>query len=210
VNISALDDTILFRVEHHYVAPTVPSPLPNGYYKFSQTHYWTVNFAGGYPDGVMTFRLMRSNNQLDHNLFDGGYDLNNLKLMYRPNGHSAWTSVPYTRTGSPYNSIITTTEIRAGQYCFAIADEDVSVSDLDNVRLNIYPNPADDALTLRTDPSRADKAVIFDSLGRKVKTLRVSDEIQQINISNLPSGNYVIVLYQKGKSVARTMFVKAQ
>jgi len=129
--------------------------------------------------------------------------------MYRPNGHSAWTSVPYTRTGSPYNANITTTEIKTGQYCFAIADEDVSVNSLENVRLNVYPNPATGTFTLRTDPTKADKAVIFDSLGHKVKTLKVSEEVQQINTDNLPSGNYVIVLYQKGKSVARTMFVKA-
>ena len=208
VNISTLEDTALLRVEHHYVAPSAPSPLPDGYYKFSQTHYWTVNYAGGYPDGSISFRLMRSNNQLDHNLFDGGYGFDNLKLMHRPDGHSEWTSVPYTRTGSPYNAIITTPEIKAGQYCFAIADEDVSVNSLDNVRLNVYPNPASGTLTLRTDPTKADKATIFDSLGHKVRTLKVSEEVQQINTDNLPAGNYVIVLYQKGKSVARTMFVK--
>jgi hypothetical protein len=76
------------------------------------------------------------------------------------------------------------------------------------VRLNVYPNPAAGTLTLRTDPSKADKAVIFDSLGHKVKTLKVNEEVQQINTDNLPAGNYVVVLYQKGKSVARTMFVK--
>ncbi len=152
---------------------------------------------------------MRGTNQLDQNLLDGGYDLENLKLMNRPNGHSAWTSVPFTRTGSPYNSTITTTDLMPGEYCFAIADEDVSVTDIEEVRLNLYPNPASNTITLRTDASKADKAVIYDSVGHKVKTLKINSDLHEINVSSLQSGNYIIVLYHKGKSVARTLFVKA-
>ena len=203
-----VEDTVLVRVEHHYVAPTAPDPLPDGYYKFSTTHYWSVNYAGGAIDGVWKFKFIRSSGQLDANFFDGGYDFENLKLMYRPDGNSAWTPVPYERSGSPYSATLTTLDLQPGQYCFAIADAGVSVNSFDAVRLNLYPNPATSTLTLRTDASRAEKAVIFDSLGHKVKTLKVSDDIQEINVNNLPSGNYVVVLYHKGKSVARTMFVK--
>lgn len=208
-DISQITDSALIRVEHHYVAPTAPDPLPEGFYKFSPNHYWTVNYAGGPLEGVWKFRLMRGTNQLDQNLLDGGYDLENLKLMNRPNGHSAWTSVPFTRTGSPYNSTITTTDLMPGEYCFAIADEDVSVTDIEEVRLNLYPNPASNTITLRTDASKADKAVIYDSVGHKVKTLKINGDLHEINVSSLQSGNYIIVLYHKGKSVARTLFVKA-
>jgi hypothetical protein len=206
--LNQVEDTVLVRVEHHYVAPTAPDPLPDGYYKFSTTHYWSVNYAGGAIDGVWKFKFIRSSGQLDANFFDGGYDFENLKLMYRPDGNSAWTPVPYERSGSPYSATLTTLDLQPGQYCFAIADAGVSVNSFDAVRLNLYPNPATSTLTLRTDASRAEKAVIFDSIGHKVRTLKVSDDIQEINVNNLPSGNYVVVLYHKGKSVARTMFVK--
>ena len=207
--ISQLSDTSLIHVEHHYVAPTAPSPLPEGYIRFSQTHYWTVNYAGTEPTGVWRFQLKRTNGQPDYNLLDGGFDIENLKLMYRPDGQSAWTPVEYTRTGSPYNSTITTTDMLAGQYCFAVAEQGVSTVERPGVRLSVYPNPADDTIILKTDTDKADKAVVFDSLGHKVKTLKISEETQTINVSNLSSGNYIIVLYRKGKSVARTMFVKA-
>ena len=206
--LSQVEDTALMRVEHHYVAPTAPDPLPDGYYKFSTTHYWSVNYIGAATDGVWKFKFMRGSNQLDEHLFDGGYGFDNLKLMYRPDGHSTWTPVPYERSGSPYSATLTTMGLQPGQYCFAIADAGVSVNSFETVRLNVYPNPATGALTLRTDASQAEKAVIFDSLGHKVKTLKVSDDTQEINVNNLPSGNYIIVLYHKGKSVARTMFVK--
>ena len=159
-------------------------------------------------DGVWKFKLMRGANQLDEHLFDGGYDFDNLKLMYRPDAHSAWTPVPYNRTGTPYNVTLTTLDLQPGQYCFAVADAGVSVNSLEGVRLNVYPNPAYSTLTLKTDATRTDKAVVFDSLGHKVKTLRINSDQQEININGLPAGNYVIVLYHKGKSVARTMFVK--
>ena len=207
--ISQLSDTSLIHVEHHYVAPTAPSPLPEGYIRFSQTHYWTVNYAGAEPTGVWRFQLKRTNGQPDYNLLDGGFAIENLKLMYRPDGQSAWTPVEYTRTGSPYNSTITTTDMLAGQYCFAVAEQGVSTVERPGVRLSVYPNPADDTIILKTDTDKADKAVVFDSLGHKVKTLKISEETQTINVSNLSSGNYIIVLYRKGKSVARTMFVKA-
>lgn len=208
-DINQITDTALMYVAHHYVAPTAPEPLPEGYYKFSPTHYWTVNYAGAVPDGVWKFRLMRGSNQLDNTLFNGGYDFVNLKLMYRPNGNTAWTPVPYTRTGSPYNATIATTNLQSGQYCFAIADEGVSVNTLEKVRLNLFPNPVNNSFTLYTDAKKADRAVIFDSLGHKVKTLKIGENSQTFNVQNLSSGSYIIVLYHKGKTVARTMFVKA-
>jgi len=207
-NISQVEDTALVHVEHHYVAPTAPDPLPDGYYKFSTTHYWSVHYTGNIS-GEWKFKLLRSANHLDYTLFDGGYDFDNLKLMYRPDGQSQWTPVPYTRTGSPYSATLATSEMLPGQYCFAIADASVSVNAFEEMPLNVYPNPANNTLMLKTDAEKADKAVIFDSLGHKVKTLKVTDNLQEINVNNLPAGNYIIVLYHKGKSVARTLFVKA-
>lgn len=207
--INQISDTTMIRVEHHYVAPAAPSPLPEGYYLFSQTHYWRVDWAGPAPEGNWRFRLLRNTGHLDESLFADGYTFDNLKLMYRPDGQSAWTPVPYTRSGSPYSSTIATSDMKAGEYCFAMAEEDVSIDAHDKVRLGIHPNPATQSFTLTTDASKADKAIVFDSLGRKVKTWKIASDSQLVNVNNLPAGNYIIVLYHKGKSVARTMFVKA-
>ena len=208
-NISSISDTALFRVEHHYVAPNAPSPLPEGYYRYSQTHYWTVHNTGGTVEGGWRFRLIRGANQLDYNLFDGGFALENLKLMYRPDATEEWISVPFTRSGSPYNSTVTTNDLLSGQYCFAIADEDVAVSDPSMVRLSVYPNPAQNSITVKTDASKVDKAVLYDSLGRKIMTVKIGQNTQPIDINNLRSGNYILTLYKKGKSVARQMITKS-
>ena len=207
--IEQMSDTALIRVEHHYVAPSTPSPLPDGYHKFSSTHYWTVNYTEGINSGYWKFRLMRNNNQPDYELFADGDNFENLKLMYRPNADSEWTPVPYTRTGSPYNSYLATTELLAGQFCFAMADEDVSISSPKQVKMSVSPNPASHTITLRTQSEKVDKAILFDSIGHKIRTVKVSGDVQDIDISNLPPGNYIIVLYKKGQSVARTQFIKS-
>ena len=206
--IDQLSDTALIHVEHHYVAPTAPNPLPEGYYQYSGTHYWTVNYAGAVPQGSWKFRLVRGNGQPDADLIANGHTLDNLKLMYRPDAQSEWTPVAFTRTGSPYNSTITT-DLLPGQYCYATAEEGVSVNEFATTPLKLFPNPANSTITLSTDATKVDKAVIYDSLGHKIKSIKLNADIQVIDINNLSTGNYIIVLYQKGKSVSRTMFVKA-
>jgi len=206
--IDQLSDTALIYVAHHLVAPTAPNPLPDGYYQYSRTHYWTVNYAGSDPIGSWKFKLHRAAGQLDADLFENDYTFDNLKLMYRPDGQSAWTPVAYTRSGSPYNSTITT-ELLSGQYCFAMAEEGLSVNAFDTTPFKLFPNPAKNTITLCSDVSKVDKAVIFDTLGHKIKTVKINSSTQIIDINNLTTGNYIIVLYHKGKSVSREMFVKA-
>lgn len=206
--IDQLSDTTLIYVAHHYVAPTAPSPLPEGYYHYSGTHYWTVNYAGAIPEGSLRFRFTRATGHLDADLFDNSLTLDNLKLMYRPDGNAAWIPVAYTRMGSPYNGTIIT-DLMPGQFCFAMAEENVSVNDFDVTPLKLFPNPANNMLTLCTDMTKAEKATIFDSLGHKIKSVKIHSNTQKIDINNLSAGNYIIILYHKGKPAARTMFVKA-
>ena len=90
-----------------------------------------------------------------------------------------------------------------------MAEEGVSVSSFVETPLKLFPNPANNTVTLCTDATKIDKAVILDSLGNKVKSMRINANTQTIDISNLSAGNYILVLYHKGKSVSRAMFVKA-
>ena len=206
-SIAQMSDTAFIRVEHHYVAPSVPSPLPEGIHQFS-THYWNVHYTNSITNGSLKFRMHRGSGQLDYDLFSGNYTFDNLKLMYRPNADAEWRAIPYIRSGSPFNVLLTADQILAGQYCFAMADEGVSVTGSKAEKISVSPNPATRTLTVKTNADNADKAVIFDSVGHKIKTVKISENIQTIDISNLSSGNYILVLYQKGQSVARTQFIK--
>lgn len=208
LNVSGLADTAFFRVEHHYSAPVYES-LPQGIHRISGTHYWTVRFAGGVPEGKVSFKLQRGNpNQPDYELFQSGHTFDNLKLLYRENEKEQWTPVAFTRTGTPYNATVTAHDINPGQYCFSMGDEDASVGDFRSGRVRIYPNPAGDMITVDPGMAEFDKALIYDSLGKCVKSVKSGKKPLEINISSLKSGNYVIVLAKGRGTVGRGVFVK--
>lgn len=64
------------------------------------------------------------------------------------------------------------------------------------MRLNIYPNPVNDYVNVSVQGNidRTSVLNIFDSKGKLVRIVRVTNNVQQINISDLPKGVYLIKL----------------
>ncbi len=64
--------------------------------------------------------------------------------------------------------------------------------------LNVYPNPATESLyvTVNQDVLDATRSVIFlfDNLGKQVLTLNELAEVNQLNVSTLPKGTYILKL----------------
>lgn len=209
VDVTTLPDTTFLRIEHHYTSPSVQGSLPEGIHKISETHYWDVQYSGDYPEGRIMFKLLRGNsNQLDYSLFDGGYTNENVKLLYREKAGSEWTIVPFTKSGTPYNVTVSTFALLPGQYCFAIGDKDVSVGEKAGDLFQVYPSPADDRIFVCSGFQNVTKVSLFDSTGRCVKSSRGASNRQEINVSDLKPGAYVVVLYDKRKTLARDIFVK--
>ena len=70
----------------------------------------------------------------------------------------------------------------------------------------MYPNPANDVLTLSTQ-NTVNTVEIFNVLGKKVITMQVEDTSAEINVSNLNAGIYLI-RYQINNSTSTKKFVK--
>jgi hypothetical protein len=70
----------------------------------------------------------------------------------------------------------------------------------------MYPNPANDVLTLSTQ-NTVNTVEIFNVLGKKVITMQVEDTSAEINVSNLNAGIYLIS-YQINNSTSTKKFVK--
>jgi nitrous oxidase accessory protein NosD len=54
---------------------------------------------------------------------------------------------------------------------------------------SVYPNPADNYIVLQ-NAIVGDKVVLFDVVGKKVKSFNVESESQQMDISELKTGVY--------------------
>lgn len=65
----------------------------------------------------------------------------------------------------------------------------LSVNEVNNKSLNIYPNPAKDILHIQNNGENVKNITIYDTSGRQMLTTKAAKEI---NVSKLPKGNYVV------------------
>ena len=74
--------------------------------------------------------------------------------------------------------------------------------------LSIYPNPANDKIFIKNGVNslQTAKAKILNSLGCTVKT--ISNLNRPVPVSDLPSGLYVVVVYNSNKLMYREKFIK--
>jgi len=80
-----------------------------------------------------------------------------------------------------------------------------SVSDINNLNFNIYPNPASSKLFIENMYLKNSSYVITDVSGREI----LKDKLQsEINIEDLQQGIYIINLYSNNELYGRKRFVK--
>jgi hypothetical protein len=94
---------------------------------------------------------------------------------------------------------------------FTTADVLLNVANgLDNkVNVQLYPNPANHQITINAKINTLNAATVsvYNTLGALVLTSKMSTETSDISISNLPNGNYTIVI-ENGNFRAQNSFIK--
>jgi hypothetical protein len=81
---------------------------------------------------------------------------------------------------------------------------------MDNIKINIYPNPTSDYIRVSTPQAYLGKTTyfIFDCQGRTIKRDKILlDESYKICISNLKSGNYLILMLLPNGTIASGKFI---
>ena len=94
----------------------------------------------------------------------------------------------------------------------AINNDEYNDLDANNIQMNIYPNPANENITLQLSTGDLDNAnvSIYDALGQKVYA-KVVDFIageSSIEITNLAKGTYIITLVTDKEFIKQVKFVK--
>ncbi len=194
ITLDNYEDSALVRIEHNFVDPGQVGDLPEGIYQRSSNHYWTVNIASNVqPQGKLRFRCQRGSGSIDYELTQS-YTTINLKLLYRPSNSQPWQVVRATHSGSPNNGQLTIETIAPGQYCIAVGDASVGLSDHESESdIYLFPNPATSQLSiLMPETVKSVKASITDTSGKVVKVAKLVSGKNNINISDLPSGIYFI------------------
>ncbi len=98
--------------------------------------------------------------------------------------------------------------VKNGTYQMAMDDIRVLSSGTDNVddvvlssEIEIYPNPANDFVTIKTHNNIGDLITISDILGRTLITEEVTSDDIQINIADLAKGLYIIKVGNKSEKL---------
>jgi len=101
-----------------------------------------------------------------------------------------------------------------GDYSYGVVVDDVAitsgvlaVSETSSVdKIKVYPNPVKDNLYIDSDQLKSDSSVtVLDMSGRKVK--RFTGHQKSYDLSDLPKGNYVILIDNK-KEIIRKKMIK--
>jgi len=76
--------------------------------------------------------------------------------------------------------------------------------DGDGEKIRVFPNPATDYFMLK-NATNVDKVLIYNIVGRQIKSFRVSDAGSKYMVNDLPKGMYVIRLLNPENSLIQTL-----
>lgn len=217
MNISALPDSTLIRVEHHFAMPdTAGSANPNGY--LLTNRYWTIDadlpdgfdgYAGIFYDGKGQL------DQLDTELFaQTSSSEDSILLLYRPGPGFPWTEYPtyFKNTQiSPTDKYgyIRIDHVQPGQYTIAKGNSTVAAKEpaKEHAFVKASPNPTDSLVRLTADVP-FDKILIFNEKGQimKERTLAPANELELI-VRDFPAGKYWFVLFTAQGAVSCSVLI---
>lgn len=84
----------------------------------------------------------------------------------------------------------------------------VGCMELNKIQFSVYPNPASTMIYVETENDTDTQVSILDVTGRCVKQIEMSDNVSSINIEDVESGVYFIMVQQEGNSSVRKLVVK--
>jgi len=94
--------------------------------------------------------------------------------------------------------------------CYTVAtDSTAGLNSLEQITLNVYPNPANDVININTSEGSISAITLLNISGAIVREVAVTDEITQIELQNLPQGMYFIhALGREGQQLSSCKIIK--
>lgn len=161
---------------------------------------WYIKYDGGAQVDVMTQVYWDSAMEVN------GFNRNRSYITtYDDTG---WGLTYYYIADTALNGMYTQKRMSVTNRQFTVFDENtgLSIDDVNDYKLAIYPNPATDILVVN-DAGTGSNLRISNITGQVFISEVVNDEKQHIDISSLPAGNYIITIYGE-TNVRNQHFVK--
>jgi aminopeptidase N len=220
ITINEIENPAFLRVENFWAGPG--GEVENNAYLVSPDRYWRIsgitegNFSAS---GRVDFdgRNTGSGN-LDPLLLAAGgseFDESLVVLLYRSTPNEPWQNwedISIQSLGSTTDGYarITINSLPLGEYTFGIPNPEVSVDELSaDFTFEIYPNPAQNFVTISTDNEIAKNGsiTIFDIEGRIVLTQSISGNSTILNTTNFAKGQYVVQLQNESAIIGKRQLI---
>ncbi len=228
VEASNVTGSIFCRIVNNLVHPDRPqSPLSDDFY-LSQERFWTVELvpvSGATADINIEFSYNGSTNTssgyLDTDLFSTTESA--LRLFYRADANEPWEEAANQEivTGASVTDRIGRVRVTnpvSGEYALAISDPDREetisnyAGDCESIQhfntsieqgpakdwFSVYPNPAQDHLSIRMQAGKVDQVSLRDTSGRQIHDESVQGSNYHLNTSEFTNGMYVLELRLDG------------
>jgi len=222
---SNITDTVLYRAEHHRMAPDEfkTSDL-NHMYVLSPDRYWTIdgiwdeNFTSearfvfdARPTAVgnLDIGLM-----IDHNGIVFHED--SLVLLWRPNSAAEWSVYPeYTLntqgSATDKSGRIDVENIKKGQYAFAFKKSSLGINaqHLPDY-VTIYPNPIQNEIHIEITQTFPDGVTVYlyDVTGKLVSSLHSKEKSILFPTENLTNGSYQVHIFTGIRFLGQQTIIK--
>lgn len=218
INVTSVSDTALVIFDHIWSSPDPIKKWKEKAFKMSSYHYWKIHgiglenlqMSGEFKyDGKTT---SSNSGYLDMDLLSNSED--SLVLLYRESARDDWNIYPYYIKDQLGNSsdafgLIKLSQIHSGEYVLANINHDVlGTKELRNTEINVYPNPANDGVTIETIGLKSAILLIYDMNGAIVDRQSLVNGRVKVDLSSLKKGNYLAKIEQDGILLGTRIIVK--
>lgn len=216
ITINEIENPAFIRIENFWAGPG--GTVENNAFMVSPDRYWRLS---GIIDGTFTAsgrldfdgRNTGSGNLDPLLLAQGGsdFDESQLVILYRPTPTDAWQhwqDISIQSLGSTTDGYarITINQLPIGEYTFGLPNPEVAVEELEqSFDFEVYPNPAQDIVTISTKNELAKNTsiTIFDLDGRIVHAQSMSGNSTTLQTAHLAKGQYVVQLHNESEIIGK-------
>jgi aminopeptidase N len=208
VRVTDIKDTAFMRIEYNMVKPDEPKTNNPLIYRISDNHYWRIEYTGNLTAELLFMYNALYVSSVDYQLIHG-YEINNLKLLYRRNPTDDWRAISCTRQGSAVRGYFKTS-LLPGEYTLAVGDPKLSVNKPEESDILVYPNPTSGIINLFIPDKQITHFSLLDMQGKIILTRKVDSELMQINMSAYASEAYTFRFYKNKKQIDKKIKVIKQ
>ena len=186
----SVSDSTMVHVEGHFVRPEDDPDIPG--LTLSTSHYWEVlrhDFGEAEVLGIFKYSNSTSDDgDIIHTQNDSAV------LLYRSGITENWHIIPYTQEGSWKLGRFHVDNLQTGQYAIGVLDKTIiSANETPEMTPSIFPNPANDQVTIRWNHDTTGTIRVFNQQLQLVKSIPYHNTHElNFNIRDLAPGIYLI------------------